>query len=212
MIDRTRTKIMKRGVKKVRKTRNVRKTKKSRSLIKMYPNKLFKIPFTKKTMKNYKRIAKVYANDCLFNTLTALGLRHPNISYHDSMKMYKIKGDGVRVDYAGDYISDIFDTDIEMIQHDKRGLSYITSKLKNGYATFVCGGYKSLTKIRGHFFIIYKERGRLYICDQMNTIKSSALEKSHLIDEDLIRICAYYNTNEIAAPLNKERMNNAIPF
>ena len=181
----------------------------------MYPNKLFQVPFTKKNIKNYKRIAKVYTNDCLFNTLSALGLRHPNICYHDSMKMNKIKGDGVRVDYAGDYISSIFDTDIEMIQHHRCKLSTITSRLKNGYATFICGGYgyKGSTKLRGHFFIIHKERGRLYICDPSRTIvDSGALEKSHLIDEDLIRVWAYYNTNEVAAPLNKERMNNAIPF
>lgn len=186
-------------------------------LIKMYPNKLFQIPFTKKTMKNYKRIAKVYTNDCLFNTLTALGLRHPNISYHDSMKMYKIKGDGVRVDYAGDYISNIFDTNIEMVNHNRCKLSVVTSKLKNGYATFVCGAYHykykhNLSHLTGHFFIIYKERGRLYVCNPSQTIESSALEKSHLINEELIRVYAYYNKNKIAAPLNKERMNNAIPF
>jgi hypothetical protein len=197
-----------------RKITKTTKTKKS-CLIKMHPSHLFQVPFTK-TMKNYKRIAKVYTNDCLFNTLTALGLRHPNISYQDSMKMYKIKGDGVRVDYAGDYISSIFDTDIEMIQHHKRGLSYITSNLKNGYATFVCGGYdykiSKRLRIVGHFFIIYKERGRLYICDPSRAMKTDALEKSDLIKEDLIRVCAYYNINQIAAPLNKERMNNAIPF
>ena len=197
--------------------RTVKKTTKTTKscLIKMHPSHLFQVPFTKKTMKNYKRIAKVYTNDCLFNTLTTLGLRHPNISYQDSMKMYKIKGDGVRVDYAGDYISSIFDTEIEMIQHHRCKLSSITSNLKNGYATFVCGGYgyKWSTKIRGHFFIIHKERGRLYICDPSRTIvKSGALEKSDLIKEDLIRVCAYYNTNKIAASLNKERMNNAIPF
>lgn len=182
--------------------------------IKLYPNKLFQIPFTKKNIKNYKRIAKIYTNDCLFNTLSALGLRHPNICYHDSMKMNEIKGDGVRVDYAGDYISSIFDTDIEMIQHNRSKLSSITSKLKNGYATFICGGYKWSKRLRlvGHFFIIHKERGRLYICDQMQTIKSIALEKSRLINEDLIRVVAYYNTNKVAASLNKERMNNAIPF
>ena len=183
--------------------------------IKMYPNKLFQIPFTKKNIKNYKNLAKVNTSDCLFKTLNALGLRDQKICYHDSMKMYKIKGDGVRVDYAGDYISSIFDTDIEMIQENRCKLSGITSKLKNGYATFICGGYgyKWSTKIRGHFFIIHKERGRLYICDPSRTIvNSSALEKSHLIDEDLKIVVSYYNTNEVAAPLNKERMNNAIPF
>ena len=182
--------------------------------IKLYPNKLFQIPFTKKTMKNYKRIAKVYTNDCLFNTLNALGLRDPKISYHDSMKMYKIKGQGVEVHDAGEYISDIFDTNIETSVKDRCKLSTITSKLKNGYATFICGGYhyKWSDDISGHFFIIYKERGRLYICDQNQTIKSVALEKSHLIDEDLKIVVSYYNTNEVAAPLNKERMNNAIPF
>lgn len=66
--------------------------------------------------------------------------------------------------------------------------------------------------ISGHFFIIYKERGRLYICDQNQTIKTVALEKSRLINEDLIRVITYYNTNKVAASLNKERMNNAIPF
>jgi len=185
---------------------------KPRSQIKMHPSHVFQVPFTKKTMKNYKRIAKVYTNDCLFNTLTALGLRHPNISYHDSMKMYKIQGDGVRVDYAGDYISSIFDTNIEMINHNRCKLSGITSKLKNGYATFICGAYKWTKGITGHFFIIYKERGRLYICNPSRTIESGALEKSELIKEDLIRVYAYYNTNKIAAPLNKDRMNNAIPF
>ena len=182
--------------------------------IKMYPNKLFQIPFTKKNIKNYKNLAKVNTSDCLFKILNALGLRDQKICYHDSMKMYKIKGDGVRVDYAGDYISSIFDTDIEMIKENRCKLSGITSKLKNGYATFICGGYKWSKRLRlvGHFFIIYKERGRLYVCNPSRIIKTGALEKSHLINEDLICVCAYYNTNEVAAPLNKERMNNAIPF
>jgi hypothetical protein len=103
-----------------------------------------------------------------------------------------------------------------MIQHHRCKLSSITSKLKNGYGTFVCGGYdynyKISKRLVGHFFIIYKERGRLYICDPSRVIKLGALEKSDLIKEHLIRVCAYYNTNKIAAPLNKERMNNAIPF
>ena len=183
--------------------------------IKLYPNKLFQIPFTKKTMKNYKRIAKVYTNDCLFNTLNALGLREPNICYHDSMKMKKIMGQGVEVHDAGEYISNIFDTNIETSVNDRCKLSTITSKLKNGYATFICGGYgyKWSTKVRGHFFIIHKERGRLYICDPSRKIvNSSALEKSDLIDEDLKIVVSYCNTNEVSAPLNKERMNNAIPF
>lgn len=182
--------------------------------VKLYPNKLFQVPFTKKTMKNYKRIAKVFANDCLFNTLSALGLREPNICYHDSMKMNEIKGQGVEVHDAGEYISDIFDTNIETSVKDRCKLSTITSKLKNGYATFICGcyHYNWSDDISGHFFIIYKERGRLYICDQNQTIKTVALEKSRLINEDLIRVVAYYNTNKVAASLNKERMNNSIPF
>jgi len=183
--------------------------------IKMYPNKLFQVPFTKKTIKNYKRIAKICTNDCLFNTLSALGLRHPNICYHDSMKMNKIKGQGVEVHDAGDYISSIFDTTIETSVKDRCKLSTITSKLKNGYATFICGGYgyKWADDISGHFFIIYKERGRLYICDPSRIIvKSGALEKSHLIDKDLKIVVSYCNINEVAAPLNKERMNNSIPF
>lgn len=183
-------------------------------IMRIHPSHIFQVPFTKKTMKNYKHIAKVFTNDCLFNTLTALGLRHPNISYHDSMKMYKIKGDGVRVDYAGDYISSVFDTDIQMIKHNRCKLSNITSKIKNGYATFICGAYdyKWAKGLTGHFFIIYKEKGRLYVCEPSHEIDWGLLEKSYLIREKLKFVYAYYNTNKIAAPLNKERMNNAIPF
>ena len=194
-----------------------------KSKIRMSSNHLFQVPFTKIQIKNYKGISDVYTNDCLFHTLTSLGLRHPSISYQDSMKMYKIKGDGVRIDHAGDYISSIFDTEIDMVKHIGYKLSDLTSKLKNGYATIVCGAYEyGIIKktIFGHFFIIYKEKNEIYIYNPQdkNSIsksycqtKSHQSQQSHLI-KSLKYIIAYYNKNKIAAPLNKDRLNNAIPF
>ena len=116
---------------------------------------LFQIPFSKVQIKNYKHISPISTADCLFHALTALGLRHSAISYHDSMKMYKIKGDGVRVDYAGDYISSIFDTKIKMVEHRAYKLSDIISKLQNGYATLVCGGYDHGCKNVSVIFSLY---------------------------------------------------------
>ena len=180
----------------------------------MSSNHLFQVPFTKGQIKNYKGISDVFTSDCLFHTLTSLGLRPASISYQDSMKMYKIKGDGVRVDHAGDYISSIFDTEIDMVKHICYKLSDLTSKLKNGYATIVCGAYEYGHRIKflsGHFFIIYKENNEIYIYNpqyEKNVIKT----KSYLISKSLKFIYAYYNKNKIAAPLNKDRLNNAIPF
>lgn len=185
-----------------------------KSKIRMSSNHLFQVPFTKRQIKNYKGISDIYTNDCLFHTLTSLGLRYPSVSYQDSMKMYKTKGDGVRIDHAGDYISSIFDTEIDMVKHIGYKLSDLTSKLENGYATIVCGAYEYGIKkktIFGHFFIIYKEKNEIYIYNpqyEKNVIKT----KSHLISKSLKYIIAYYNKNKIAAPLNKDRLNNAIPF
>lgn len=183
----------------------------------MSSNHLFQVPFTKRQIKNYKGISDVYTSDCLFHTLTSLGLRHASISYQDSMKMYKIKGDGVCVDDARNYISSIFDTEINMVKHIGYKLSDLTSKLQNGYATIVCGAYEfGIRKkhIIGHFFIIYKENNKIYIYDPQdnNSISQSCCQtKSHLV-KSLKYIIAYYNKNKISAPLNKDRLNNAIPF
>jgi hypothetical protein len=175
----------------------------------MSPKYLFQIPFSKGQIKKYKHISPLYAADCLFHTLTALGLRHSAISYQDSMKMNKIKGDGVRVDYAGDYISSIFDTEIRTVVHRGDKLSDIISNLQNGYATFVCGVH---TAYIGHFFIIYKENNEIYIYNpQSRRNQLNSISKSYLT-RGLKCVVAYYNTNHVAAPLNKDRMNNAIPF
>jgi hypothetical protein len=180
---------------------------------KMSPKHLFQIPFSKNQIKKYKHISDVFTMDCLFHTLTALGLRHSAISYHDSMKMYEIKGDGVRVDYAGDYISSLFDTKIKMVEHRPYKLSDIISKLENGYATLVCGAYDHGCKnLSGHFFIIYKVNNEIYIYNPQSRYKNlnPIAESSHI--KNLKCIIAYYNTNRVAAQLNKDRLNNAIPF
>uniref|UniRef100_A0A6C0D158 Peptidase C39-like domain-containing protein n=1 Tax=viral metagenome TaxID=1070528 RepID=A0A6C0D158_9ZZZZ len=190
----------------------------SKVMMRMYPSWLFQVPFTEKQRKEYKRISPILTHDCLFHVLTALGLRDANISYQDSMKMYKIKGDGVRVDDAGNYISNIFDTEIDMIKQKHYSLAYLTRQLKlflkNGHATFVCGAYKYhwQKSLHGHFFILYKEKGNLYVYDPSISTKCYPLHKSHLISNKLKFIYGYWNTNKVAAPLNKERINNAIPF
>ncbi len=181
--------------------------------ITMSPKHLFQIPFSKDQIKNYKLISAIYTMDCLFHTLTALGLRDSAISYQDSMKMYKIKGKGVRVDYAGEYISSLFDTEIKMIQHRGYKLSDIISKLQNNHATFVCGCYDiGCKELSGHFFIIYKVNNEIYIYDPQNKYNNlNPIAESYRI-KNLKYIITYYNTNRIAAPLNKDRLNNAIPF
>jgi hypothetical protein len=130
------------------------------------------------------------------------------------MKMHEIKGKGVRVDYAGDYISSLFDTEIKMVQHRGYKLSDIVSKLENGYATFVCGAYDiGCEELSGHFFIIYKVNNEIYIYNpstRYGQILKPIAESFHI--KNLKCIIAYYNTNRVAAPLNKYRMNNAIPF
>ena len=97
--------------------------------MRIYPTYLFQVPFTEKQTKEYTRISPIFTNDCLFHVLTALRLRDTKISYQDSMKMYKIKGEGVRVDYAGNYISEIFDTEIDMIKQKHYSLAYLTRQL-----------------------------------------------------------------------------------
>lgn len=173
----------------------------------MPPKHLFQVPLSKEQIKNYKHISPVFTSDCLFHVLTALGLRHSNISYHDSMKMHKIRGNGVIVNDAGDYISSIFDTKIKTVVHRGCKISDIISKLENGYATFVCGAYT----YNGHFFIIYKVNNEIYMYDpQSRSMNLKPIDDSY--KGGFKHIVAYYNTNRVAAPLNKDRMNNAIPF
>lgn len=179
----------------------------------MSPKHLFQVPLSKGQIKKYKHISPISTADCLFHALTALGLRHSEISYHDSMKMHKIKGDGIRLDYASDYILSLFDTKIKMVEHRAYTLSNIISKLENGYATLVCGWYDHGCKnLTGHFFIIYKVNNKIYIYNPQTRCKNlkPIAESSHI--KNLKCIIAYYNTNRVAAPLNKDRLNNAIPF
>jgi hypothetical protein len=180
----------------------------------MSPKHLFQVPFSKGQIKKYKHISPIFTADCLFHALTALELRQPSISYHDSMKMYEIKGDGIRVDYAGDYISSLFDTKIKMVEHRPYKLSEVISKLENGHATLVCGAYDHGCKeLSGHFFIIYKVNNEIYIYNPQSRYTPCLIPiaESYYV-KNLKCIIAYYNTNRVAAPLNKDRLNNAIPF
>lgn len=130
--------------------------------IKLAQTHLFQVPFKPEQIDRYKPISKYRCYDCLFQVLTALGLRHYKVSGQDSKKMYETQNTGVEANDAAKYLSTIFATPIKRKIHESREKSY--SKLKNGYATFVCARYAG-TKVSGHYFIVYKHNDIIYCYD-----------------------------------------------
>lgn len=147
---------------KIEKTNEKKKIRMKIKHTKLAPTDLFQVPFKSEQIDRYKPISKYRWYDCLFQVLTALGLRHYKVSGQDSKKMYETQNTGVEANDAAKYLSTIFATPIKRKIHESREKSY--SKLKNGYATFVCARYAG-TKCSGHYFIVYKCNDIIYCYD-----------------------------------------------
>jgi hypothetical protein len=179
--------------------------------MKLAPTSLFQVPFNPEQIDRYKKISKYRCNDCLFQVLTALGLRHYTISRKDSRKIYKKQIVGVEVQDVANYLSTVFETTIKRnIYEDTDILPYL--HLKNGYATFVCVSYLKKNKTRaGHFFIIYKHDRVIYCydpCDGTNTRNINNIMDSTKID----RYVSFHNSLMTPASLNKNKINAPISY
>ena len=95
------------------------KTKKYRVRIKnicIPSNKLFQVPFKTEQIKRYKGISdSCITNDCFFQVMTVLGLRHYSLSRKDSLRVKKTKSSGVETRYAAVYLSLIFNATILLL-------------------------------------------------------------------------------------------------
>lgn len=217
---------------------SITKTKKKLNRIRIKPiclssNTLFQVPFTSEYVKRYKQFNNG-CNDCLFQVLTALGLRHYSVSKKDSRKILIKKSKGVEVHDAAKYLSTIFGANIQTIHVnpfnrtlEKEKLTKKTEKeqeltnqslasfvkLENGYGTFVCGVYyHALSEsFRGHFFIIHKENDKLYYFDQSTGNHSKEVSKMFGTRTKFVSFWAYQNlSKETKCVLNKEKINEEI--
>jgi hypothetical protein len=183
--------------------------------IKTAPTDLFQVPFDPEQIDRYKKISKYRCSDCLFQVLTALGLRHYTVSRKDSRKIYKEKIDGVEVQDVANYLSTIFETTIKRTIHDDTEiLPYLN--IKNGYATFVCISYskKENKPQRGHFFIIYKHDRVIYCYDPCNGTNTRNI--NNIIDErnrkKIDRYVTFHNIMKNETSLNKNKINTNIHY
>jgi hypothetical protein len=152
---------IKTSIEKIKQNEKPRKVRMKIKNIKIAPTDLFQVPFKPEQIDRYKPISE-YGYDCLFQVLTALGLRHYKVSEQDSKKMYEKQKNGVEANDAAKYLSTIFGTPIERRIHESKHKPY--SKMKNGYATFVCAKYTGPTS-SGHYFIVYKHNDMIYCYD-----------------------------------------------
>jgi len=183
--------------------------------MKLAPTTLFQVPFHPEQIDRYKKISKYRCSDCLFQVLTALGLRHYSVSKKDSRKIYKEKIKGVEVQQVAKYLSTIFDTPIKRkIYDDTENLPYL--KIKNGYATFICVSYIKEKKsgASGHFFIIYKHDRVIYCYDPCNGTNTRNI--NNIICErntkKLDMYASFHNVALSSSALNKNKMNVPISF
>ncbi len=199
-------------------------------------NKLFQVPFKKEQIKRYKGISSCKTNDCFFQVMTVLGLRHYSVSRKDSLKIKKIKSQGVEVRDAAKYLSTIFNANIVpkyIIKHsisvkfpvyahifiprnkqpiDVQLNTYLD--LENGYATFICALFvdnKSDKNPKGHFFIIYKENDKIYYYDQSE--KHNTKNIYNIIEkEGFVGFFIYYNESKESCLLMKDKITTSIPI
>ena len=180
--------------------------------MKLAPTNLFQVPFHPEQIDRYKKISKYRCSDCLFQVLTALGLRHYTVSRKDSRKIYKEKINGVEVQDVANYLSSIFDTTITRNIYDDEILPYLN--IKNGYATFVCISYLKKDKLHGHFFIIYKHERVIYCYDPCNGTNTRNI--NNIIDQrntkKIDRYVTFHNILKNEISLNKNKMNIPISY
>ena len=215
-------------------------TKKNRMKIKdicIPSNKVFQVPFKKEQIDRYKGINDFDTNDCFFQVMTVLGLRHYSVSKKDSLKIKKLKSSGVETREAAKYLSTIFNSNIVPKDVISKEISDVYSSykdvyvprtsepihkqlismldLKNGYATFICGQTCPIgsTNVVGHYFIIYKENDTIYYYDQ----------SSDFITKDVYKILGtkkkpfvgfffYYNQGQEKCMLLKDKIKIDIPI
>lgn len=182
--------------------------------MKLAPSHLFQVPFHPEQIDRYKKISKYRCSDCLFQVLTALGLRHYTVSRKDSRKIYKEKINGVEVEDVSKYLSTIFETSIKRTFHnDAEILPYL--HLKNGYATFICISYLKKDKsYGGHFFIIYKHDRVIYCYDPCHGTNTRNI--NNIIDQrntkKIDRYVSFHNSLMNPASLNKNKINVPISY
>lgn len=142
--------------------------------------------------------------------LTALGLRHYKVSGQDSKKLYETRKTGVEANDAAKYLSTIFGTPIKRKIHDSKQKPY--SKLKNGYATFVCGRYAA-TKCTGHYFIVYKHNDIIYCYDPVAHKNEPYTNICYHNDRQKYDIYAsYHNLKKSDSMLIKSKMITRIRY
>ena len=214
------------------------KTKKYRVRIKnicIPSNKLFQVPFKTEQIKRYKGISDsdCIKNDCFFQVMTVLGLRHYSLSRKDSLRVKKTKSSGVETRYAAVYLSLIFNATIKpkYVLEQSFANKYSNYKdihiprtnqpihiqlntyldLDNGYATFICGLFIVSDCLRGHFFIIYKENDTIYYYDQSKK-KISENIYDIISKNKFVGFFMYYNESKEHCLLMKDKINSKIPI
>jgi len=220
--------------------KNQNKTKKNRMKIKdicIPSNKVFQVPFKKEQIDRYKGINHFYTNDCFFQAMTVLGLRHYSVSKKDSLKIRKNNSYGVETRDAATYLSTIFNTTIvpkdvttkeiyEFYSIYKDLYVPRTSEpihkqlnsmvdLENGYATFICGQTCPVgsTSVTGHYFIIYKENDTIYYYDQCDDLITKDVYKIlGTKSSPFIGFFLYYNQGKKKCMLLKDQIKIDVPI
>jgi hypothetical protein len=198
-------------------------------------NKLFQVPFKKEQIKRYKGISSCKTNDCFFQVMTLLGLRHYSVSRKDSLKVEIRDSAGVEVRDAAKYLSTIFNANIVpkyiikqsigkefptyaniFIPRNKQPIDVQLNTyldLENGYATFICGLFvdnKTDKSPKGHFFIIYKDNEKIYYYDQSRRHNTKNIY-SILNKEEFVGFFMYYNESKESCLLIKDKITTPIP-
>lgn len=220
--------------------KNKNKTKKNRMKIKdlcIPSNKVFQVPFKKEQIDRYKGINDFYTNDCFFQVMTVLGLRHYSVSKKDSLKIRKNNSYGIETRNAAKYLSTIFNTTIVPKNVTTKELNEFYSiykdvyvprtsepiheqlismlDLQNGYATFICGETCPIgsTSVTGHYFIIYKENDTIYYYDQSSDFVTKNVYKIlGTITAPFIGFFLYYNQGKEKCMLLKDKIKINVPI
>jgi hypothetical protein len=227
-------------LKSLKKNQRKNETKKNRMKIKdlcIPSNKVFQVPFKKEQIDRYKGINDFYTNDCFFQVMTVLGLRHYTVSKKDSLKIKKSKSYGVETRDAAKYLSTIFNATIVPKDVTTQKINDFYSNyndiyvprtsepihkqlismldLENGYATFICGQTCPIdsTSVSGHYFIIYKENNTIYYYDQSSDFITKDVYKILGTKHNpFIGFFIYYNESKEKCILLKDKIKIEVPI
>jgi len=205
------------GIKFYTKSNKKNESNKKNKRIILSSEKLFQIPFTLKQFDKYKKLTKYKCCDCLFNVLTALKLRNYFASKVDSMKIYKEEIIGVEVKDVANYLSTIFDGNIQV--NYREIYPNFDIDLKEGYATFVCFDFWNIFLpfsyfSYGHFFIIYKKNNTIYYYDPSrckNRIRQN-INDYYTWYRYSKNYITYENTLQKKGNLIKTKLSTTIPY